>query len=583
MTAVSKKNLEPETERALSRRSFLAGALSVGTVSALGALGACAPSSNSSTADNSTGDDSKTGAAGKENNAAASDWIGTEPEIDTAAVSETIETEVLVVGGGTGGLFACCSAAENGARVLVIDKFTSGGIRNDIGAINSRYQQEAGVDIDVQEIVREAYRYSSGRMQPDLHYVWARESGEVVDWYGDRLAERDVQLWLEFTEEKEQVNYKHFVTGHSPAWPMDDTGKMTLDGTAVLTDYATKLGVEFRYNTPMIKLTKSNGRVSGVIAQQADTGDYVQINASKGVIVCTGGYAENHEMVKTLQPETYNLVGFEQIIPGSSGDGIKACIWAGADHDNDHSLMMFDRCALPVGTVPEGPDSGGAFFWLGEQPFLKVNLKGKRFTNESGTYDFIAHAASKQPQRVYCTIWDSNFKDDIVHFDMHGCSRTFPNDNGAQPDIPLEIAAGMVEGLIEQGIIQQADSIEQLAEKLQLPPDAFRATIERYNELYDAGVDEDYGKEPFRLSAIRQAPFFGTWTCAYTLCTLDGIRIDTDMRALDAQGDPIPGLYVVGNDSGGYYANTYFNLATGHACGRTVTFGRHAGRMAATS
>jgi succinate dehydrogenase/fumarate reductase flavoprotein subunit len=501
--------------------------------------------------------------------------LGKEPQTDS--IAETIETEILVIGGGTGGLFTACAAAEEGAKVLVIDKLTSGGIRNDLGAINSRYQQETGTVIDVQEIVRDAYHYSAGRMVPDLHYVWAAESGATIDWYGDRLAEKGVTLWQEYTVEKEDVNYKHYPTGHSPEWPIGSDGQATLDGATVLTEYATSKGVEFRYNTPMIKLVKEGTKVVGCIAED-EAGNYIQINASKGTVVCTGGYACDNEMLKALNPESFSLLGMAQPIPGTTGDGIRACLWAGAAADTNHTIMIFDRCALLPNAVPEGPDSGGAFFWLGEQPWLKVNLKGERFTNESGVYDYIAHAASKQPDRSYCSIWDSNWLDDIVKFDMHGCSRTFLNDNGAPPDIPLPIAAGMVDGLIEQGFVIKTDSLDDLAKQLGLPTESFLKTIDRYNELYDKQDDVDYGKEAFRLSAVRQAPFYGVRTCGYILCTLDGILIDTEMRALDDKGEPIDGLYVIGNDSGGYYANTYFNLATGHACGRTVTFGRHVGK-----
>jgi len=538
-----------------SRRGFLTGAVAVGAVSATAALAACAPQSGS---DGSSGDggNANTSSGGEQQGnvpaTQAGDWLGQEPVIDAADIVDTLETEVLIVGNGTGGLFAACSAGEQGAKVLVIDKYETGGIRNDLGGVNSRYQKEVGLVFDPHEMVREAYRYASGGIIPDLHYLWIEESGETIDWYGDRLAERDVKLWIEFTTEQNHVNYKHFPTGHSPEWPMDENFQETLNGAAVLTDYATGLGVEFKYRTPMIKLVKTGDRVTGVIAQETESGNYIQINASKGVIVCTGGYGENNEMYKALQPVNWETVGWASPIPGSTGDGIKACIWAGAKFEKTHVSCNFDRCAVPPGTFPEGPDTGGQFFWLGEQPFMKVNLHGKRFTNESGVYDFIAHAAYKQPNRSYVTIWDANFQDDIVRFDMHGCSRTFPNENDAPPDIPLPVAVGMFEGLVEQGFAMKADTLEELADKCLLPKDEFLKTVARYNELFDKQVDDDYGKEPFRLSAIKEPPFYGTWTCAYILSTLDGIIIDTEMRALNEAGEPIEGLYVVGNDSGGY-------------------------------
>lgn len=120
----------------------------------------------------------------------------------------------------------------------------------------------------------------------------------------------------------------------------------------------------------------------------------------------------------------------------------------------------------------------------------------------------------------------------------------------------------------------QADTIEELAQKLGLPPKALRGTVDRYNALVRAGEDKDYGKEAFRLTPVDKPPFYGARNCGYILCTMDGIQIDTNMNAIDTEGNPIEGLYVVGNDSGGYFANTYPNLSGGMAAGRTATCAR---------
>lgn len=139
----------------------------------------------------------------------------------------------------------------------------------------------------------------------------------------------------------------------------------------------------------------------------------------------------------------------------------------------------------------------------------------------------------------------------------------------------------MLPGLIAKGYVQKADTIEELAKKLGLPAAQLKATVARNNELYRKGEDVDYGKEKHRLSAVDKAPFHGAKNTNWMLCTMDGIQINTNMNAIDTEGNPIPGLFVIGNDSGGYFANEYPNLATGMACGRTVTFGRIVGRMLA--
>ena len=131
------------------------------------------------------------------------------------------------------------------------------------------------------------------------------------------------------------------------------------------------------------------------------------------------------------------------------------------------------------------------------------------------------------------------------------------------------------------GFIQQGDTVEELAEKLDIPADAFAATVARYNELYDQQLDEDFGKEAYRLSALRTPPFFGVRQTGYLLCTL---RRHQDRRA-DARArrvrQTIPGLFVAGVDSGGYYAHTYPSHSGGNCCGRNGTFGRLAGKYAA--
>ena len=506
------------------------------------------------------------------------DWLGTEPEIDEADIVQTIETDILVIGCGTGGMFTMASAAEEGAKVIGIDRFPTGvGIRDDLGAIDSRYQKEWGTKIDKLEYVTMATAYAAGHIKQDLVKLWADKSGGVIDWYGDRLAERGVQLWHESGDSDDEVRYKHYPTGHSPRWAGSDDGTgEVLNGNKVLYDYATSLGAEFHYNTTMIKLVKEDGKVTGCIAKN-ENDEYVKYVANKGTVVCTGGYSLNYPMMEAMQPWNLRVIGMNGSEPGAFGDGIKACLWAGAKMDETHCLMIFDRCALRPDqeTGPETAKSGDTgFFWMGSQPWLKINADGKRFFNESGTYEGIIHADEYNKGHVHYTLFDSNWTKYAGQFKMHGCSRLVPFENGADPNIPFQaIEAGMLPGLIEAGFVFQADTIEELSEKLGLPADEVKATVDHYNELCYAGEDTDYGKEPHRLTPVDTAPFYGCKNTGFILCTLDGINIDTNMRAIDTEGNVIPGLYVNGNDSGGYFANTYPNLSTGMACGRTVTFG----------
>ena len=514
------------------------------------------------------------------------DWLGKEPEIAEKDIVATHDTDILVVGCGTGGMFAVATAAECGAKVIGIDRFAVGtGVRGDLGAIDSRYQKKWGTKIDKFDFITMATQYAGGHIQQDLVRLWCDKSGEAIDWYGDLLAERGVELWHESGDKDDHTRYEHFAIGHSPrfAGTNDGTGKK-LSGNKVLFDYAVKKGARFDYNTRMIKLEKKNGRVTGVIAENAD-GKYVRYNAAKGVVVATGGYAQNWKMMEALQLWNIRIIGRNGAMPGAHGDGIRACLWAGAKMDETHSIMMFDRVALRPDqkTGPETARSGDSgFFWIGSQPWLKVNADGKRFMNESGTYENILHADEYQKGHCHYTIFDSNWVQYAEKFKMHGCSRLFPFENGADPNRTWKQEHDKnLPALIAKGYVQKADTIEELAKKLGLPPAQLKATVARNNELYRKGEDVDYGKEKHRLSPVDKAPFYGAKNTGWMLCTMDGIQINTNMNAIDTEGNPIPGLFVIGNDSGGYFANEYPNLATGMACGRTVTFGRIVGRMLA--
>ncbi|MDR1015580.1 MAG: FAD-binding protein [Coriobacteriales bacterium] len=561
---------DTEVSEGLSRRSFLTGALAATAVASAGALVGCGGTPKAAAVDE------------KAAAPAATDWLGSEPVIET--IDETIETEVLVAGGGTGGLFAACAAAEEGAQVVVLEKSTfSGGVRDNIAAINSRLQQENNCVIDTEGLLLDMTRYANGQCDARLHRLWANISGEMVDWYQDRIEERDLQLFHEADFTNNETLYRHYATGHIPSWPADAEFAgipVEVNGKHVLGDYARSKGAEFHFETRMIKLVKEGARVVGAIAQDGD-GRYIQINASKGVIVATGGYAWNQEMLDALQPHTQNMYSLCIAVPGTEGDGIKACLWAGAKMDDTHLGMVFDRVAVMPNEVG-GHETTGKMMWIGSNPWLKVNLKGERYCNESSPYSYCVQAATTQPDNTFCTIWDSDWERYVAQFDIHGCARVVPFDNGAPTNVPLEAEKAMNAALIEEGYIQQADTIEELAEKLNIPADAFAATVARQNENFDNQTDPDFGKEPFRLSALRTAPFFGARTSGYLLCTLDGIQIDTNVQALDAKGSPIEGLYVVGNDSGSYYSNIYPNLSTGNAAGRTCAFGRRAGKIAAT-
>ena len=514
-------------------------------------------------------------------------WLGSAPEIAESDITETIDTEVVVVGCRTGGLPAVISAAENGAKVLGIEQMSSIATpREDLGAINSRYQLAAfeefpQFEIDKMEAMEDIVRYANGFVNYDLIKLWADESGAMIDWIAD-IVERngEFKMWFEGSigTENTGARDKAWATGHSPEKLTDD--EAVTFGTC-LRDYAIELGAEFRYDTMLVKCEQnSDGRVTGVICQDGNDLHYIRVNASKGVILATGGYVSNTEMVEARQAWNNRLKINVPVGGSCTGDGIKAAMWCGASIDPLGCAVTFNRACCKPDEVA-GSDLKGKWFWFGEQPFLKVNLNGKRFCNESGPYDYMLHSAYMQPYHTYVDIWDSDYVEQVKQLNEVGCCRLYPFDNGAPSNMPVSLMGKKFEELEEAGYIQKADTMEELAEKLNLPVEATVETWNRYNMFAEQGKDEDYNKEPYRLASLTHPPYYGVRTGSWFLATIDGISINTDMHAVDEAGKQIEGLFMVGNDSGGFFSVSYPNLMTGLAAGRTMTFGRRAGMLAA--
>ena len=550
----------------LSRRSFLKGA----GITALGAAAAGALSGCGNGYVNAAElKDETTQKPGTPS------WLGEAPAIDEASITETIDVDVVVVGCRTGGLPAVISAAENGAKVLGIEQMSAIATpREDLGAIDSKLQQESFEEfpqfkIDKMEAMEDIVRYANGFVNYDLVKLWADESGAMIDWLSD-IIERDGAFTMRFEgsvgTEGQGARDKAWATGHSPEKLTDD--KDVTFGTT-LRDYAEELGAEFRYDTMRGKGEQNaDGRGTGVICRDGNDRHYLRVDASKGVIwprAARGEHRDGGGAPGVEQPPEDQRAGGRQLHGRRHPRRSVVRRHHRPDRRGRHVQPRgaANRTRLRVGPVV------GKWFWFGEQPFSKVNLNGKRFCNESGPYDYMLHSAFMQPYHTYVDIWDSDYVEQVRQINEVGCCRLYPFDNGAPSNMPISKMAGDFEALIEAGYIQQADTMEELAQKLNLPVDATVETWERYNQFADAGKDEDYNKEPYRLLKLDHPPYYGVRTGSWFLATIDGCPVNTDMHPVNEAGEQIDGLYMVGNDSGGFFSVSYPNLFTGlSAAGR---------------
>ena len=516
------------------------------------------------------------------------DWLGKEPDIDEAAITETVDTDILIVGAGNGGMFAAAYAAANGLNFRVIEQNANvQDTRHWYGAVDSAAAKEAGEPAtDKAKLLSEISRYASGKCDQRVVKTWINESAAMHDFMRSIL--EDKYGWV-----------CDFTSGSEAAWPAENAEHNTdylypvqehnymaseresgLARNELLLQYIQELGYDVDFKTSLAKLEKnSDGRITGIIAQSTEDDHFIRYNANQGVLLACGGFPGNPYMMEQLDPLGTSVTTACSYSPADKGYGIRAAVWAGANLDKEAAPMLFDRGIVAPGVDAGYVDSDSAFggkafpgkirqYNPGTQPFLKVNRNGERFANESCPYNDIVYAAAHQPGRVYAQICDANILEDAKRFHTIGCSAQ--TRNGGEKYIQ-----GKMDEAIEAGALFKCDTLDELADKMGFTgaaKDTFLATVERYNELYDKQNDEDFGKPAYRLSAIRTAPFYGCWLGASLLTTEQGIAINEKGQALDTNNQPMEGLYITGDMSGSFFANNYPCLMAGVAMGRTLTY-----------
>ena len=518
----------------------------------------------------------------------ANDWLGKEPDIDETAITETVDTDILIVGAGNGGMFAAAYAAANGLNFRVIEQNANvQDTRHWYGAIDSAAAKAAGEKpADRAKLLSEISRYASGKCDQRVVKTWINESAAMHDFMRSIL--EDKYGWVcDFTSGSEAAwpteNAEHNTDYLFPVQEHNYMASESASGLArneLLLQYIQELGYDVDFKTSLAKLEKnSDGRITGIIAQSTEDDHFIRYNANKGVLLACGGFPGNPYMMEQLDPLGTSVTTACSYSPADKGYGIRAAVWAGANLDKEAAPMLFDRGVVAPGVDGGYVDSDTAFggkafpgkirqYNPGTQPFLKVNRNGERFANESCPYNDIVYAAAHQPGRVYAQICDANILEDAKRFHTIGCSAQ--TRNGGEKYIQ-----GKMDEAIEAGALFKCDTLDELADKMGFTgaaKDTFLATVERYNELYDKQNDEDFGKPAYRLSAIRTAPFYGCWLGASLLTTEQGIAINEKGQALDNNNQPMEGLYITGDMSGSFFANNYPCLMAGVAMGRTLTF-----------
>jgi fumarate reductase flavoprotein subunit len=465
--------------------------------------------------------------------------------IPSGDIKQHIDAEVVVVGAGIAGLSAALSAAEAGAKTILLEKMATFQARgHDNAFIGGRLQEKLGIKVDKEEIIRNLMKYGANKPDQRLIRMWAEGSGKTADWLLDMTDAAGIEVFI--NHYPPPPAFKN-AAEYYPQYPVTHHCHNERLIAKCLMDNVSKNGVTTYFKTRVKQiLRKKKGRVTGVIAQNG-AGEFIQFNAAKAVILSTGDYSNNAEMMAKYCPQSAYLAS---MIPTSTGDGHMMAMWIGAVMEpGPHTPMV------------HGP--AGALL---TSPFLQVNLLAERFQNEDVPIQSNVNAVERQPDRMTWQVFDSKYRDELPYLGI-GLGKIIIATEKVQQDVAKAAIT--------------ADTIEDLAVKMKLPVDTFVATVERYNELARQGKDLDFGKRPDRMFPIDNPPYYAGKSGYSLLAVMGGLNVNQKLQPLDKDWEVIPGIYLAGNTMGNRFAVDYPTMCPGLSHGMAIHFGRIAGLNAA--
>lgn len=457
-----------------------------------------------------------------------------EPSEPQAEAPETQETDVVVIGAGGAGLAAAVTAAEKGASVVLLEKmpFVGGNTLRAGGAYNAvdpERQKKQGIEDSIEKHYQQTLEGGDNKGDPELVKVLVENALDGIHWLEE--------LGVEFKPE--------VYTVLGALWPRSHSTVNDLAGAdyiKALEKAAKDKGVEILVETKATELVVNDeGRVVGVMAEDKDE-NKLEFKANKGVVLATGGFSANVELRSKYNPKLDSTIPTTNH-PGATGDGIVMADNIGADFVGMEYIQL-----LPMGD----PEDGSLTGWLspGVDQMIYINKEGKRFVSEDERRDVMTNALFEQTDSTMYVISDQ---------------KSFPEGRNSFGEDPEE--------LIEKGKVIKADTIEELAEKIEVPADALKETIEKYNKAVDANKDEEFGKELLGTK-IDTAPFYASVRRPTAHHTMGGVKINTKAQVINKDGEVIPGLYAAGEITGGIHGT---NRLGGNALADIIVFGRIAG------
>lgn len=521
--------------------------------------------------------------------------IGPEPQYNHW--DRELSADIIVCGGGIAGVCAARAAVEEGADVILFEKCEDvQGRSGAFGVINFPEANRWDRDFTQQrqEILAEMIKEGGNRGDYRILRHWAEHGGEDFAWYLNVMPElyklekttdvppEGVDYWLqparyplpEYYDPAEEYYptymgvYQLRPGGHLPV--LKKNWKQAMDSGLLRTFFASSAK----------KLIREKGRVTGVFVRTHE-GEVIRASAKKGVILATGDYSGDQEMLYYYAPQTRNCrrIYSSRDLDGNyanTGDGHRMGVWAGAEMEQGPHAYAAHSMGGPLGITA----------------FLQLDRFGARFMNEDVGGMELENKIERLPGQFSWQFFDSAWPEQTPWFTpIHGTvshcfdkedqrsgrvNRTLNKMDGYTSIEDVERAAG-------KGDLLKADTLEELVKLAGLPEETAFASIHRYNELCHAGTDEDFGKAPHHLFALTKPPYYACKiTPAPMLVTVSGLMSDHKAHALDKEGMPIPGLYLAGNVQGNRFGGEDPSMFPGTSHTMAITYGRQAARSAWT-
>lgn len=437
--------------------------------------------------------------------------------------------DVVVVGSGGAGLAAAIQAHDLGASVVVVEKMpVIGGNTNKasagMNAAETKFQKLKGIVDSKDLFYKETLTGGKNKNNPELLRYFVENAPDAIDW----LDNNGIELSGITTTGGMSIDRTHRPASGAAV------GGFLISG---LQKNINRRGIEVMLDTNVTEILTENHRVVGVKVSEEDGS--VQTIKAKAVIIATGGFSANREMVEKYRPDLKGFVTTNH--KGATGSGIMILEKLGAGTVDMKEIQIHPTVEQTTSyLISESIRGGGA---------ILVSQKGQRFVNELDTRDKVSAEIITLPEHYAYILFDQQVR----------------NENKA------------VEEYVSHDLVVQADTINDLADKLSIDSNTLSQTVERYNQFAETKRDEDFGRTTGMRHPINKGPFYAIKIAPGVHHTMGGVTINTDTQVLDTDKHVIQGVFAAGEVVGGVHGA---NRIGGNAVADIIIFGMQAGRKA---